>query len=521
MRYFMCTGLALLLAGPVYSATVYESGVLSFETTERQSAWGPGTAARVEDTVPALIPISGGETIGLITGSKDGSVPNLAYPVEIAEWGLCNLNPLNDCGPAPSLTKPADTRTGATVTLATAGAVGVEFGYVADAGSVASELDFSATALIPDPGEVGVGEVFNLNPDSVFEDGKLDSTSPTAGANVDVVVDLEVTASAKGCVFLAGCKTAGPTKLIDADEQKELIGIDPNEIRYLDGFFPGAELRTPLANQSATLIVDSTLTPSVSTNFGTIGKPPIGVTVDLATAEIQVPIAEGEAGKTGDVILLETQSDFFSIRADVDALVPILPVGGLGFSLGDFVTLSLDAYDIEVGPTMDLFQDFTLTPELGVDFAFDKEIWVEGTGKTSVWSGLWDALPDMSVFERTTFIPEFWVKALLETKTGLTFGFKLTIDAFKAAASVAIGPITLLEGMLGPLFSKEIPFAEDFATATLFDDSFDLGGFESVSGRAFVVDPNPPAPVPLPPAVLSLIVALGVLRVTRRRNRLA
>lgn len=536
MSFRTLLALAIVLAFSSISnaATLYTSGDLVFQTQTDQSAWGSGNATQFGANKFLGVDVSGSTTVGGITGDVR-SVTAPTNPLWYA-WVTCK-NTINVlCGSEPAKnnqTVTTDTRTGATVTATSSGKIGAEVGYSVDGGSVSANLKYDATAYVPDKGEVGVGETFNFNPMSDWVDGTLSSQSPTASAYINAYADLKLDVGAKGCVFLAGCIEAAGNVLDTGVQRQEVIGVTPTEIRFLDGLVPGVTASVPLADLTADLSVgvSATLTPSVTVDIskddGSGNKSsvklqtsiPVGASVDVASAGITFPEASGSAGLAGgNEINLHNQADFISADLDVDTLLPIVPPGGVNLSLGP-LSVSLDAYDVKVGPRLDVFQDFKLTSDLFVDMTFDKQVLVQGVGMTDHWSGLWKNLPDFSVFERTVFTPVYSVVSQLTNSTGLTLGFDLTAEMFKLAASVDIGVVNLFNGQLGPLFSKTIPLGTDVARLSIFDKSFALNGFNTVAGKSFVVDPTARVPsVPVPSSVALMLGGIGLFGIVRRRR---
>ena len=508
------------------AAATYDSGVLEFETQTRQSMWGEGNATRFTDTEKLTVSVAGSGGIDAMAGEVKTETKLTAGWVA---WNICKTTVNILCGDEPTKYKTVttDTRFGAEVSAKSAGEIGAEVGYLIDGGSVGAKLKFEAEAEVPDL--VKVGEAFNLNGDSTWLEGQLDSQTPTAEAWANTYVDVDLTVSAQACanvLGIGGCTSKATGKILDTGvDRQSLVKIDPNQIEYLDGLVPGLELTTPLLNQSASMVVNLLPAPSAQVNFqekdanGNNSGPPkkvgqtFGIGVEVASADIQVPIAADTGTLKNGKVEINSEADFINLRADLDALVPLLPVGGLKAALGDFASLSIDAYDVDMGPSLSMFQDLTMDADLWVDFNFDKQVEIAGN-LVSSWSGFWDQLPSFKIFETTMFSPIYSVVASLKNETGMRLGFDLTAELFKISASVGWKGFDLLSGTLGPLLSKTIPLTPDFKVASLFDETFALKGFNNIVGKSFTVA----TPVPVPARLPLLLAGLGVLGYARRRQ---
>ena len=84
------------------------------------------------------------------------------------------------------------------------------------------------------------------------------------------------------------------------------------------------------------------------------------------------------------------------------------------------------------------------------------------------------------------------------------------MEFLKATLGLSAFDVTLLELGLGPLFKKDLAFDPEWAKLALFDTSFDVGGFNMIEGRSFVLGANL-APVPLPAGVWLMLAGLGAL----------
>ena len=537
---------ACLLPLAAQAATYQQSGIV-LETETRQSAWGTGSAARLADTV-FIGPDPWSESKefgGFVGGATSFSYPN---PKRIA-WNICNALPFTSCGsrPAATLTTRIDTTTGAEASIATSGRAGLELNYALDAGSVGSRLEYVAHADIPGT-PVKKGQIVSLTTSAELVSGSLDSQSPTAEASLDVVADMTLDVSTTGCV-VGGC-SSGSANLINVDGfRKELISIDPNEINYLDGFLPEAvKLSTPIGDVPTSLEADLVtrkleFNTNVNNDTGAPGDPNdpktkketvvdsseagSGLFVELARVDAKVPLLalDGQTNAGDEDITLDGTADFLALKADIDGLLTyagVLPPLGIRADFGQFVSGSVDLLDIEVGPTISLFQTFRLTQELMVDLSFDKQVDIAGIGLASSWSGLWEELPDFTLFGTTVATPTFFTQAMLRSTTGFDFGAEFDLDLLKGNLTVGSGSFNAFEGNFGPVFN--VGGQKSFGRVALYDDTFALGGFNTFEGQAMtflVGNGTSPSQIPLPAGAWLLIgglAGLGMLRRPKRRG---
>ncbi|WP_298835814.1 VPLPA-CTERM sorting domain-containing protein [uncultured Roseobacter sp.] len=546
-RSLLILGAVSLLPLGAQAATYQQSGIV-LETETRQSAWGPGDAARLDDTIfIGPDPWSESETFGgFVGGATSITYPN---PKHIA-WKACRLIPFigSKCGrePAKNLTTKLDTTTGAQASISSSGRAGLELSYALDAGSVGSRLEYVAHADVPGT-TLKKGQTVSLTTTAELVSGTLDSQSPTAEASIDVVADIQVDVSTTGCAV--GACTSGSKNLINVDGfRKELISIDPTEINYLDGFLPDlVELSTPIGDVPTSLEADLVtrkldFNTNVNNDTGAPGdpddpktkkenivdstEPGSGLFIELARVDAKVPLLElngvKEDGK--DEIVVDGKADFLALRADIDGLLTYagaLPPLGIRADFGKFVSGSIDLIDIETGPKIDVFQTFRLTQDLMVDLSFDKQVDIAGIGLTKSWTGLWEELPDFSLIDTTIATPTFFTQAMLHSTTGFDFGADFNIDLLKGNLTVGTGGVNAFEGSFGPVFKTG--GETSFGRVALFDEIFALGGFSMFEGEAMTFRVGEivlPSQVPLPAGawlLLGGLAGLGVMRKAQKR----
>jgi hypothetical protein len=446
--------------------------------------------------------------------------------------------------------------------ITTSGEIGVELSYKLSAGSVDPTLGFSVGAEIPDV--VDAGQVFSFGATSSLKEGTINSTSATFEAELNQIIDLRIDASGRACAV--ECETASGN-IVDINESLELVRIEPAEITLFDGLIglidPTETAKVTLPLASATVEVEA-LGSAIAVTVNNIpvdnfGGFPAGI--DVAGAVISVPVVQTVGALDGDVIRSEGAKQFVSVTADIDGILPQLPPGGFNGSFGPDQLLggfSIDAFDIDAGPTLSMLQEFELSSTLMVDLrlagaaTYEKfverrqvtefacqgdptfpicgqfPVMVDGnfvyedifeTVATDRWIGAWNDLPDFAIFETTTFSPTFFIDAALSNLTRLQLGLGLDVEFGKG--SINLGP---LEGSIGPLFDKSWEFGSDGGITPVFTSHFALDGWNRFEGEAFTVRTTgsmPVAAVPLPASSLMIMTGLlGLVLMRRRRTTL-
>jgi hypothetical protein len=180
-----------------------------------------------------------------------------------------------------------------------------------------------------------------------------------------------------------------------------------------------------------------------------------------------------------DTVAGTGHAEFITMNLDVDATAGILGGGSLG---NDFISVGFDLWDLEAGPFIDLYQDFSLWPELTVTLMFDRPVEIEGIGESAIWSGAPGDLPRIAVTADTVVTPVFHVAPTLHSEMGFLIGARFTADLIQGG--YVLGPARV---EIGPAFAREFDLTRDQARLALFDTRFPLAGFTEVAGLPFTI----------------------------------
>jgi hypothetical protein len=484
----------------------YDAGTLIFGTSG-QSMWGSGESVILEDSRFLGATWDVEASIGDVTHTTIGGgtipVPHIHLPSGWECHGfLCTSGHFHNPGgvhihnvPLPEVT----TSSGAEVEISTSGRVGFNMGLQLDSGSVAAQVEFDVGAVIPD--DIQIGEFFNLNPSSALSGGSLDTNLAEVSAVLEAVIGARASIFGQVCA-VAGC-LSGTTSIGFDDQVLELLSFNessPGEIEILDIGDPA------LFNFGSPISI-----PSPTNPLGEVGN-----------ATIYVPDINATGGVDGNSLKASGQDALLDLRVDLDGLLlaPLaLPGLGVNVDVGIF-SGSLDLIDVEIGPRMNLVQDFELTPTLWVDLAFSDPVSVAGlAGPVTQLRSRWDSLPDIALLSGLTEVtPTFFLDTAFTNNTLLGIDGVFQLDIVKAALSLAIGGISFDLAELGPLF-QIFETANLFNTPPIFSNTYSLEGFNTITGPSFSLLSSLLPPIAVSePGMLALLL-LGSLALAGFRRR--
>ena len=509
----LCVHLLILLLGfvPLAGAgVVYDIGQLDFSASG-QSIWGAGTGI-TPTTTTASAGWSSSSTFGGITGGERAEltpaipsrqltpyIPAVYGPdwyearvwVPFVGYRGCGcwksgplISPAMDATYSPAI--PAtygDTRTGAEITLSTSGSVGMISSLGFNGGSVDANLKYQTRLEIPD--RLEANRFFSLDGKATLDDGSFSTVFPKLTGNLEVNFDTRLDYAGRNCLAGLGC----------SDDATTLLDIDSGDMQIL-------ELNTPDLPDKASLFgldvaafditrmrVFADLGPE-GVKISLPGKSPPGAGINLAMLDLDLPdLTTGSELRDGRLLSSNTFDNIIRLDIDLDAIagmLGVIPPGGLVLS-SHKLTFRGDLYDIDLGPTIDLSQEFQLEPALMIDLEFSEPVQVRygdgSVGTVTRWSGAADALPEFALTypgQQVVVTPTYRVEAQFSNRTLLDFDLTAAVDILKGEIGLSI--FTSPEFCL---LCSDFPIPLD--SVSVFDQSFALDGFEPITAEPFLL----------------------------------
>jgi hypothetical protein len=512
---------AAVAVGLFLSAFAADAAVVVYQPTfssHNQSMWGTGPAFQLD--MP-------GKFYGMewsregSAGGFIGGTYKIINPLWLA-WQACPIKRL--CGKEPPKYIYVSTESGLGVSANTQGKIGFELGVKIDSGSVNASLDYTTRVITPQAGTLKAGDFVSLNPTSTLNDGNLNSQFPTVEASMALVLEVGASFAAVGCAG-GNC--------VSAEFSTPVVGATQDLISFnKDGgggivYFGGSGHLSDLLD---TLVAEGVV--NLPTGFPAeieIPAPGLGRLAAI-TAYLPQPDTTGSLNPAGTKLTSSGQDDLLDLSVDLDNLmsIGIIGTGGLfggNVSLpGPFrFDISYDLINVEVGPQLDLVQQFEFTPTLMVDLAFSRPVNVTGVGWVQSLEGvLWDLLPTMAFLGGETLItPTFYLGTMvgaelmknaadLLNQLLIDIDGNIRVDLLTAVFDTAFGKINL---GLGNLINESFDL---FTTPALFHNSFAMAGFDPFIGTAFSIFIETPEPGILLMLGSGLMLVFGL---PRRRVR--
>ncbi|MCI0680920.1 MAG: PKD domain-containing protein [Gemmataceae bacterium] len=229
---------------------------------------------------------------------------------------------------------------------------------------------------------------------------------------------------------------------------------------------------------------------------------PFDVGVELSMGEITLEAATlfledntfsaGALQATGSANLarIELDADFFG-----SILLGLPPVfgatAGLSVAGFDIASFSYDIIDVDIGPQFSVRQDFEFTPELWVAMQFDQPVVIGGVTTTQ------HSMPVGTTLDVVFDDADSGGTLDVQTSYSLKNQFRNTTNLQVAPFVDAVALAASFDTFLGTVFDDALfdfaPIVGPAATvATIFDQTYQLGGFGNVPGQTLSLVFNQP-----------------------------
>lgn len=394
-----------------------------------------------------------------------------------ADTGSLEINPPPVSGSGVTV----DTR----FAVSAAATLGVGVGFGLDSGTVNAFLDYDVALRAPT--SAVAGQFFSIEAQATMRPGsELRSVSPTAYAHLDgiLAVSNNLFAEARVDCSSATALFGGISRGTFQHRSYPLVSVNLRETLF--GFNPGGDGRLYWKGQDVggvgqVITIGSPLAPAAEI---TVGDWRIN-TVDTG--------ADGR-------LIAQGSTTLFTALLDVDAsLTGGSPVTGAGIdvSMSRNIRLSTgyDVIDFDSVYELGYSQRFEVLPDVLVQLDFSRPVtvrWPDGsTGQaTRVGPVPLDALPQIGVpVGQVVVTPTYLMDAELRNDTDLVMDLDF-------AAAVARGWFnfrfdsgvydTSVRRDFGPLWSRG--WAIPTPTVGVYDQTFELGGFNTVRGAPFTIE---------------------------------
>ncbi|MFI4915252.1 MAG: hypothetical protein ACIAS6_01945 [Phycisphaerales bacterium JB060] len=363
--------------------------------------------------------------------------------------------------------------------------LGVGVGFGLDSGTVDASLRYAIDMVAPTTvlggGFFELGFVASLSPEST-----LVTRSPDAYAHLDAIFAIsnnlfaEAVVSCSAATALFGGIERGTFQhrsypLIDLDLRETLFGFNPGG----DGrfYWKGADV----GGVGDIIEIGSPLAPAAEITVG-----------DWRIDAVGAKSGEGRLTAFG-------QTQLISALIDIDsAITGGSPATGAGIrvTMSDNIVLDTgyDVIDFDTVYALGYSQAFELDASVLVTLDFSRSVdlrWPDGsiTTATSVGPLPMDAVPQVRLSAGETSIrPTYTLVAELRNDTDLSFDVDFAAEVARGNFDFEFDSLiydTTVHRSFGPLWSRNWPIANP--TIDVYDQRFDLRGFDAVVGEAAVV----------------------------------
>lgn len=398
--------------------------------------------------------------------------------------------------PVPATYSPAvpavygDTRDGARVNLGTSGSASITSSMGFNSGTFnASWSGIKAGFSVPETLSTSTYlSIKGSGGTAVPSAASLSVSLPKIEGSISASFAVKNTIDTQLCVRLAGCSTTS----------SQVTDIDTGSFKLLEMNTPALKDKVSIAGADVLAFDLTRMRVFVDLKNG---KPIVslpgmpreaGLSTNLGVLDLDYPdlTLKGVQSANGKLSASGTFNNVVSLYADLDGIASLAANGGKvsgGIVLDKPpVTYRLDGIDLKAGPTLDLSQNFDVTPTLMVELSFSDVVQASTGAFIKSWKGNFQDMPLFRLKNSTDNIrvdTSFWLSAVVKNQLGLGLDTTLALSALKGEAMISLISSPTVCALCKDFPSNSLDFqlgADNFTveTAHLSGDTFWLKGVD-------------------------------------------
>ena len=434
------------------------------------------------------------------------AIPGITFPAVPATYTPAILATYTPAIPSftiprvPAVYSPAipalygDTRTGGSVGVQTAGALGFSVQAGANGGGLSLTLPYRTTLNLPD--SYFTGQSYRVSGSGVLEsNASIDVNAVSVSAKVNGIINTTNALSGTGCFIGAGCSTSTsnvnvPTTVFAI---AELDTTQPTPLKVLGLHVP--------------VVIGEDLPITVGAQ--TVGH----VTITTPTNQVGGSVNGNTLSLSSNQTLLQTTADFggiaqLALGLPVDVLQPSLEIVGVATIGGTLVNL-------QGGINFGLSQDLSFDSVVNVTLNFDRDIFGRPAGSNDPFASTGHSI----TFELASGGDIMFMGApgrllsytySMDPDSLLTNKMSLSIDPLFAIKAGCYELTVLAQSLAGQCGFEQTYATTNLVDISVYETSFKVAGFNSVTLAAAVPEPETYA---------LLLAGLGLVGFFARRGR--
>ncbi len=164
-----------------------------------------------------------------------------------------------------------------------------------------------------------------------------------------------------------------------------------------------------------------------------------------------------------------------------------LPPLGVDTSIAGLLDISADIIDVDIGPLLSIRQSFELVPQVSVKMTFDKDVTINGQQVQEYSLPLGQSIDVTFAGDALDVQTSYVMQNTFRSTTDLVMDLIVDFEVLTLEVDTFLGGLPPLA-----VYNPDPVSLAEFKLATLFDQAYQLGGFNSVTGQTVHVELNQP-----------------------------